>query len=174
MYKLTIELKTTEELINFVSKLNSPLSASLEVKPVIKEEVVAVEEVSFGGQELPPVIEDKPKAKKPKAKTVEVKEEMIEVQSPFKETVVEFTPIDRDALIAQATSLVGKLKSSGISDDKIMPAIHEVYAQAGCALNLKISQFNDESLAVFIPLFEAKVKSIVTQVSAPKQEASFI
>jgi hypothetical protein len=73
-------------------------------------------------------------------------------------------------LIAKATKLVGDLKASGIKDEEVMPNIHAVYAEAGCPLNLRISQFDDASLVKFIPLFEKKVNSIVK----PAVASSFI
>jgi hypothetical protein len=70
---------------------------------------------------------------------------------------------------------VGQLKSTGIADDKVMPAIHQVYHEAGCPINLKISQLEDDLLEKFIPLFEAKVNQIVSEKSAAKTApASFI
>jgi dihydropteroate synthase len=149
MYSLTVNFKTVEELQDYLKgKVEH-----LEVKEVMAE--------------IPPVIEDKKTAKKPakKAAPVEVKEEVVEpefeeVESPFQE--VELV-IDREKAIATAQKLVGQLKATGIPDSDLMPAIHEVYAQAGCPVNLKISQLDDIQLSKFIPLFELKVNSIVSK-----------
>lgn len=163
MYSLTVNFKTVEELHAFVS-------GKIEVKDTpspVREEALPLD--------IPPVIEDKKPAKKAapkKAAPVEVvpepEQEFEAVESPF----VAQPSFDRDGAIATAQKLVAQLKATGIADDKLMPAIHEVYGAAGCPINLKISQLNDEQLSTFIPLFEMKVKSIVT---APKQQAaSFI
>jgi hypothetical protein len=160
MYSLTINFKTVEELQDY---LKGKVEHS-EVKEVMPE--------------VPPVIEEKKPAKKPakKAAPVEVKEEVVEpefeeVESPFQE--VELV-IDRTKAIETAQKLVAKLKETGIPDGDLMPAIHEVYAQAGCPINLKISQLEDAQLSKFIPLFELKVSSIVEKASKPKASASFI
>jgi Zn-dependent metalloprotease len=157
MYSLTVNFKTVEELQDYLKG---------------KVEHSEVKQVMPG---VPPVIEEKKPAKKPakKAAPVEVKEEpeFEEVESPFQE--VELV-IDRDKAIATAQKLVGQLKATGIADDKLMPAIHEVYAQAGCPVNLKISQLDDSQLSKFIPLFELKVNSIVSATKVAQTSASFI
>jgi hypothetical protein len=157
MYSLTVNFKTVEELHAFVS-------GKLEVKDTpspVREEALPLD--------IPPVIEEKKPAKKSTKKAsppIEVasEPEFEEVESPY--TAPAF---DREGAIVTAQKLVAQLKGTGIADDKLMPAIHEVYAAAGCPINLKISQLSDDQLSTFIPLFEMKVKSIV---SAPKQQAS--
>jgi hypothetical protein len=163
MYKFEASFETLGDLVAFtntlgvgqVNKLSETKSAPVEVQA-----------------EKPPVIEVKaPKVTKPKAEKAPAKEEMIEVESPFVNTPpVAEVAFDRAAALAKATELVGKLKASGIADGDLMPKIHEVYAVAGCPVNLKIGQFDDAALARFIPLFEEKVASIV---SAPAN-GSFI
>lgn len=169
MFKLTIEFKSNEELTDFVvNNLGNKVRKISEVAEVkqVKEEPVA---------ELPPVIEKKAPAKKAaKQKPVEVEaEELEEVESPF--VAATKPPFDREGAIVTAQKLVGQLKATGIADDKVMPAIHQVYHEAGCPINLKISQLEDDLLEKFIPLFEAKVNQIVSEKSAAKTApASFI
>jgi len=172
MFKFSAEFKTIQDLVSFVSTLGVGQLEKASVETKVESKVEEKQELA----EVPPVIES-PKKKVAAKKVVKieapVEEEMEEVQSPFTETTPEPVDFDRVAAIAKATELVAVLKKTGISDDKIMPAIHEVYAQAGCALNLKISQFDDESLEKFIPLFELKVNSIAaTQASKPVSTSS--
>lgn len=175
MYKLSVEFKSVSDLQAFIGKLDTT-TVSIEATAITKAS------------------EDAPKsAAKKKAPIKEVEAEVIPstqvaagpVNIPYEPRVQPevskvSTPVapelDRAAAIVKATQLVNALKASGIGDDKIMPNIHEVYAQAGCPLNLKISQFDDVSLARFIPLFEAKVNAIVNapRPAAPAGAAAFI
>lgn len=162
MYSLTVNFQTLADLAHYVQEQQGKLH-----QVQIKEEVELP-------AEIPPVIEEK-KAKKsskkaaPKVEVEEDVEEDMEVEtSPFVKS------FDRQGAIDTAQTLVSKLKDTGIADDKIMPQIHEVYKQADCPINLKISQLDDEQLAVFIPLFEMKVKSIIASVKSSKTPASFI
>jgi hypothetical protein len=162
MFELTLKFNTKEELLSYLNPSE-----------------VKVEEPKL---EVPPVIvEAKPKASKKKAQeapqTFEAPKEevMEEVPSPFV-APIHHQPatvngaFNREGAIQKATELVGKLKSSGIPDADLMPAIHSVYEQAGCSVTLKISQLDDVSLSKFIPLFENKVADL----TAPKATASFI
>lgn len=159
MYSLTVNFQTLEDLAYYVKEQQGKLH-----HVGIKEEPVELP------AEIPPVIEEKKskKASKKAAPKVEVEEDFEEEASPFVES------FDREGAIATAQKLVAQLKETGIADDKIMPQIHEVYKQADCPINLKISQLDDEQLAVFIPLFEIKVKSIVSPAKSSKTPASFI
>jgi|688.fasta_scaffold218068_3 hypothetical protein len=165
MFKLTVSFETIEDLNHYVQELRG-------------KQTQTQSQVEFP-KDIPPVIEEKKPAKKSapkKSAPVEVKQEVEaefeEVESPFVEP--QKPPFDRDGAIANAQKLVAQLKGTGIADDKLMPAIHEVYAQAGCPINLKISQLSDEQLSVFIPLFELQVKSIVSKTKAAQTTASFI
>lgn len=164
MYSLTVNFETLEDLAHYVEKQKA------EVKIQVQEELPA---------DIPPVIEEKKPAKKSTKKSskkaapkVEEEEEWEEVETIYSKQAKE--PFDRDGAIATAQRLVSTLKETGIADADLMPAIHEVYAEANCPVNLKISQLSDEQLEVFIPLFESKVDSIVKAGKSSKQEASFI
>jgi hypothetical protein len=162
MYKFEASFTTLADLVAFTNTLG--------VGQVNKIAEVRNTPVEFHA-EKPPVIEAKVEPKAPKAKKEKVeapvKEEMIEVESPFaKQAPAEEPAFDRASALAKATELVGKLKASGIADGDLMPKIHEVYAIAGCPVNLKIGQFDDAALSRFIPLFEQKVASIVGAPSA--------
>jgi hypothetical protein len=165
MYKFEAAFTTLADLVAFTNTLG--------VGQINKISETQVENNPFKGQEIPEVIEEKkPVAKKPVEKKVvekkvEVKEEIapVEIAAPF----------DRTSALEIAVRLVAVLKATGIADNDIMPAIHEVYAQAGCDIALKISQFDDVSLSKFIPLFEQKVNAIATKAkAAPESSASFI
>ncbi len=159
MYRLSIEFKNLEELTSFVVRQGngeSVTAAKIDVVPAAKVE------------EVKPEVKLEVKAA-PAKKAVEKKAVEVVVPEPVKAEVV-IPAIDRAAYIAKATSLVATLKTTGLADDQLMPKVHEVYAQANCPLNLRISQLSDEQLISFLPLFEAKVASIV----ASKKENAFI
>lgn len=167
MYSLTINFETLSDLAHYVEEQQRKL-----------HQVQVKEEKTELPKDIPPVIEEKKPAKRSAAKKaapVEVKSEVEveyeDVESPFIEQIPAF---DREGAIAKAQKLVGELKATGIADDKLMPAIHEVYAHAACPINLKISQLNDDQLSTFIPLFELKVKSIVSGTKTQSAPASFI
>jgi len=167
MYKFEASFTTLADLVAFTNTLGVGQVNKLSEAKVIKEEVKTEAPLEFQ-TEKPPVIEAKaPKVVKVKTEKAP-KEEMIEVESPFAKTApVEPEVIfDRAAALAKATELVAKLKASGIADGDLMPKIHEVYAIAGCPVNLKIGQFDDSALSRFIPLFEQKVASIIGAPSA--------
>jgi hypothetical protein len=163
MYSLTVNFQTLEDLANYVLKQQGKLH-----QVQIKEEVELP-------AEIPPVIEEKKTPKKSSKKAAPKVEVEVEVEEDFEEETSPFSQsFDREGAIVTAQKLVAQLKETGIADDKIMPQIHEVYKQADCPINLKISQLDDEQLAVFIPLFEMKVKSITASVKGSKTSASFI
>jgi hypothetical protein len=167
MYSLTINFETLSDLANYVEEQQGKLH-----QVQVKEEKVSLP------LDIPPVIEEKKPVKKAPKKSapVEVKQEpeveveFEEVESPF----VAQPPSYLETAIATAQKLVAQLKATGIADDKLMPAIHEVYAQAGCPIQLKISQLSNDQLAKFIPMFEQKVSSIVASSKTPSSAASFI
>ena len=165
MFKLTVTFETLEDLNHYVQELRGKQTQTQSQVELPKD--------------IPPVIEEKKPAKKsapkksaPVEPKVEVEAEFEEVESPF--VAATKPPFDREGAIANAQKLVAQLKGTGIADDKLMPAIHEVYAQAGCPIHLKISQLDDEQLSTFIPLFELKVKAIVANTKAQQTSASFI
>ena len=172
MYSLIVNFNTVEELHSFVS-------GKVEVKPAPTVGDVEVKPAQATAESfqcsIPPVIEEKKPAKKASKKAapveVELATEFEKVESPFKEQMPVF---DREGAIVTAQTLVAQLKATGIADDKLMPAIHEVYGAAGCPIQLKISQLDDEQLSTFIPLFELKVKSIVVNAKAAQSPSSFI
>jgi hypothetical protein len=157
MYSLTVNFSSIEELQEYLKGKATTLEMPADVPPVIDEKKPAPKKAA-------------PKKAAPKVE-VQAEEVFEEVESPFVEPEV---VVDREKAIATAQKLVGQLKATGIADADLMPAIHEVYSQAGCPINLKISQLEDSQLAKFIPLFEAKVSSIVAKSKAPTANASFI
>lgn len=162
MYSLTINFKTLEELNQYINQ--DKTTARITTPEPVKYDV-----------EVPPVIEvkepPKKRGRKP-AEEVKPEPEFEQVEFPF--VAVQKPPFDRDAAIAKAQKLVAELKGTGIADDKLMPAIHEVYAQAQCPIHLKISQLSDDQLSEFIPMFEQKVKAIVANTKSQPTSASFI
>ena len=162
MYSLTVNFQTFADLAHYVQEQQGKLH-QVQIKRV---------EVELPA-EIPPVIEEK-KAKKSSKKVAPKIEVEEDVEEDMEVETSPFVKFDRQGAIDTAQTLVSKLKDTGIADDKIMPQIHEVYKQADCPINLKISQLDDEQLAVFIPLFEMKVKSIIASVKGSKTPASFI
>lgn len=170
MYKLTIEFKDLNELTKFVLGDQSakgtiakevddePNQVEAEIVPELpakksalrtkKTEAKAPSEEPVTEKPVPSVVIEQPPIIKP----------IVQPKAPTPSAHVEF---DRAKAIARATELVNALKASGIADDQLMPNIHAVYAQAGCPLNLRISQFDTPSLEKFLPLFEQKVASLV-------------
>lgn len=169
MYKFEAAFTTLADLVAFTNTLGVAQ---------INKISEAQDNTPFKGQEIPAVIEEKVVAKKPAVKKAQVKDEVVvqeaapvvaEVKTPAP------APFDRASALDIAVRLVAVLKATGIADNDIMPAIHEVYAQAGCDIALKISQFDDVSLARFIPLFEQRVNAIAAKAkAAPESSASFI
>lgn len=169
-YKLTIEFKTKQELLDFLSESKTSQGT------IASDFNKASEDTNTAAIE--PKVEAPKKAptKKAPAKEVVV-ETKSEPAAPVNEPVVEpkapvvEAPVNRDALVKRATELVAELKKAGLHDAEVMPEIHKVYTEAGCPLNLRISQFDDVQLVRFMPLFEKKVKEVQSSKTAT---ASFI
>lgn len=183
-YKLSITFNTFAELSDFVKNHGAKVMGG-EVMAIPGEIKKEADAPNYEKEEVKTEKKSNLRTKKEKVeKEPEVVEASPSVSSPTPqpepskpavqpESVVakaQVAPeIDRASAIAKATQLVNQLKASGLPDGEIMPNIHAVYQQAGCPLNLRISQFDDVQLSRFLPLFEQKVSSIVNA-----QPASFI
>lgn len=146
MYKLTIEFKTLEELKDFSAKLGGG------VKTVAVEAQDEVKEVQAPKPAATRTTKPKPVAEAVVAEVV-----------PTPVQVAPAAPsIGKEALVAQATVLVGKLKASGIAESQIMPTINGAFNAAGIPVGQKISALDELSLVKFMPIFEAAVNSIIS------------
>lgn len=144
MYKLTVELKDNQELMDFVIKLGGlPSSAKVVETPVI----------------VPEVVEEKPKkaAKEPKAvKAVQETVAAAQVQEELPPVIPSLPAFDRDGAIAKATETIKTLNQS-MSGPEIAKILADVYVKAECPAGTKISLLSDEQLQRFMPQFLSRV-----------------
>lgn len=145
MYKLSIDFKTAEELINFVTKLGAPINSVIDVVPAA----------------LPPVIEE---AKPKKVK----KEQPVELPPELPKAEIKLPSFDRDAAIAKATEVIQEL-SSLVESPVLAQTLADLYVEAGCPIGTKISKLEDSLLEKFMPLFLKKASELKN-----KKQASFI
>lgn len=176
-YKLSITFNTFQELSDFVKVHGtSVIGGTIEAAPKTATHFSDVGTPATVTEAKAPA-KKAPASKKEKEAPVEVesKPASAPAQPPVQQEVsAPSAPVekfDRDGAIKKATELVAEIKASGIADTEVMPNIHAVYTEAGCPLNLRISQFDDVQLSRFLPLFAKKVASIV---ASQKTETSFI
>jgi len=173
MYKLSVEFKSIEELGEFITKVGgNVISGHVAFEPPMAEKPEVIKKATVQG--LTPA--EKAKAtrerKKIEAEVIE-EEEMEEIESPYSKTSSQAPALNREAAIAEASSLVQVLRTKGLNDSQIIPEIHSVFDLIGAAKNLRISELDDSMLSEFLPLFSHKV-GMITGKNKAAPVGSFI
>lgn len=156
MYKVTVEFKTREEMLEFFSADKKVEAVEEAPKKTAKKKTSKKSEPK----------KEEPKQEEPKQEEVVVEPEI--VQEPATQPSPGQAAFNREACLGNVSAVISDLQNKGVDGNAIANMIASIFASLGEAQR-KISELDDSTLINFKIAFDKEAPALM-----PQQAASFI